>query len=107
MPMYNLCMAFLSAGRRRFVTAVSNLAYCNPFLAERTQWERAALGAEFVERPLLWSAKVTDPDAPSPNVERLCARLEPELEEVRARLVVAEEVGDADLAAYEESVHYF
>lgn len=107
MAMYNFCMALLTADRRRFLTAVSNLAYCNPFLEERTKWERAALGAEFVERQLLWSANVVDPDKPSANVQKLYTRLGPELDEVRARLALAGEVSNADLSVYEESVQYF
>ena len=40
-------MAFLTADQRRTLEAVSRLAYCNPFLPERMQLERAVLGGEF------------------------------------------------------------
>src|SRR5260370_742497 len=51
-------MAFLSASERAFLRAVSQLAYCNPFLPERIECERAALGAEFVEGEPVWSLPV-------------------------------------------------
>ena len=105
--MYNFCMSLLSASQRRFLTAVSNLAYCNPFLPERTEWERAALGSEFLAKELVWSANVLDPDAPSANVQRLFARLGPELDEVRTRIEQVGDASDVDWAVYEESVQYF
>jgi transcriptional regulator with AAA-type ATPase domain len=105
--MYNLCMPLLNASRRRFLTAVSNLAYCNPFLTERTHWERAALGSEFTAKELVWSANVVDSDAPSANVEKLYARLGPELEAVREGLEQAGDASDSDLMVYEESVQYY
>jgi hypothetical protein len=99
-------MPLLTGRRRSFLRAVSSLAYCNPFLPERTEWERAALGADFVARELVWSANVADPDTPSPNVERLYARLGPELEEVRARLAGTADAAGEDWAIYEEAVQY-
>src|SRR5271165_1388964 len=105
--MYTFCMSLLKASERRFLTAVSNLAYCNPFLPERTEWERAALGGEFVAKEVVWSANVEDPDQPSANVQRLYARLGPVLDEVRERVLQGGDVSDADFAVYEESVQYF
>ncbi len=55
-------MALMSESERRFLTAVSRLAHCNPFLPERVEYERAALGRDYVAGGLVWSASVTAPD---------------------------------------------
>src|SRR5882762_7731336 len=62
------CMAFLSSAERSFLKAVSQLAYCNPFLPERTEFERAVLGSEFVEGEPIWSRPMDDPERPRTNV---------------------------------------
>jgi transcriptional regulator with PAS, ATPase and Fis domain len=93
-------MPLLKEGDRRFLTAIAKLAYCNPFLPERTEYERAALGKDYVSAESVWSASVADPDAASPNVARLHARLGPLIEKIRLRS------GDADAAIYEDCVHH-
>ncbi len=47
---------------RRYLQAIANLGYCNPFLPERVELERAALGSEFVAGGPVWSVSVSDPD---------------------------------------------
>ena len=89
-----------------FLTAVSNLAYCNPFLAERTDFEKAALGKEFVAGGIVWSASVDDPDISNPNIPRLQARLEPLLDQVHLRLREATEIRPEELALYQDCVQY-
>jgi hypothetical protein len=98
-------MDVYSPAERRFLTAVANMAYSNPFLPERLEYEKAALGREFIPGGPIWSASVSDPDAEPPNVARLHARLEPMLESIHARLERASAMTPADLAIYEESVH--
>jgi len=48
-------MPFLSSAPRALLQAVSELAYCNPFLTERVELERAVLGAELHEGEPVWS----------------------------------------------------
>ncbi len=91
---------------RRFLSAVSKLAYCNPFLPERTEYEQIALGRDYVASEAVWSASVEEPDANSPNVARLHARLEPLIEKLRLRLTENPEVPPEDLVLYEECVHH-
>jgi len=69
-------MAFLSGAERAFLSAVSQLAYCNPFLPERADLERAALGGDYVEGESVWSQPVEDPERPRANVWRVAGRLE-------------------------------
>ena len=98
-------MDIYSPAERRFLTAVAGIAYSNPFLPERLEQERAALGREFVGGGPVWSASVADPAAEPPNVARIQAKLEPLIEAVHSRLERASDVSPSDLLLYEESVH--
>jgi transcriptional regulator with AAA-type ATPase domain len=98
-------MPLLTDNERRFLTAVSKLAYSNPFLPERNVHERAALGKDFVARELVWSASVKDPAAANPNIARLQARLEPLIEKIHARSAGAP-FSAPDATIYEDCVHH-
>ena len=104
--MYILCMSVLTAAERRFLTATARLAYSNPFLPERIEWERAALGREFVSTEPVWSVSVADPDAELPNVARIYRKLETLIEGLHHRLAATPDIPAADAAIYEDSVHY-
>lgn len=103
--MYINCMGIFSESERRFLTAVARLGYSNPFLKERIELERTALGKQFVAGEEVWSAPVTDPDAKHVNVVRMQARLEPMIEGVRRRLNASAAADPAELVIYEECVH--
>jgi len=96
-------MPLFTEAERRILKAVSNLAYANPFLPERTQFERAALGRDYVHSAPVWSASVSDPEAPSPNVARLHARLSPLIESIGKRIAAAT---PEERVIYEDNVHY-
>src|SRR5579863_7554161 len=104
--LYNLCtaMAFLSSAERSFLSAVSQLAYSNPFLPERAECERAALGRDYEEGEPVWSLPVGDPERPRANVWRIDGRLAPLAEQVRTRLLDASQVRRPDLMLYEDAV---
>src|SRR2546429_9859973 len=93
-------MSFLSKSELGFLRAVSQLAYCNPFLPERVEWERAALGPDFVEGEPVWSLPVDQPERPRANVWRIVERLEPIAGQLRSRLIA--DVGEGDLRLYED-----
>src|SRR5271154_7287541 len=97
-------MAFLSSAERSFLSAVSQLAYSNPFLLERAECERAALGRDYQEGEPVWSLPVGDPERPRANVWRINARLEPLAEQLRSRILASGKVTDADLVLYEDGV---
>src|SRR5438270_11533055 len=97
-------MAFLSASERAFLRSVSQLAYCNPFLPERVDCERTALGADFVEGEPVWSLPVDQPERPRANVWWVVEKLAPLAEQLRARLNA--DVRDDDLALYEDAVRH-
>ena len=97
-------MLFLSSSERTFLKAVVQFAYCNPFLPEHTEFERAALGPEFVEGEPVWSQQVKDPEKPRENVWRIFKKLEPLANELRRRLVNGSSPRSDDLLLYEEAI---
>lgn len=97
-------MAFLSGQERAFLEAVAGLAYCNPFLPERTGFERAALGEDYLESADVWSLAVDDPDRPRANVWRIAERLEPLAEQLRQRLSSGVSARERDLELYQDAV---
>src|ERR1039457_7283691 len=98
-------MPFLTASQRSLLRAVAGLGYCNPFLPERVKWERAALGAEFVEGEPVWSYRFEQPQ-PRENVGRILVKLEAVAEQLRARLSQSAGARAPDLVLYEDAVLY-
>jgi hypothetical protein len=97
-------MALLSKRERSFLEAVSSLAMTNPFLPERTEFERAALGPDFIAGEPVWSLPVDDPERPRENVWRVFRRLEPLAEHLRARIAQGAEAQAHDLELYEDAI---
>ena len=81
------------------------MGYCNPFLPERVELERAALGPEFVEGEPVWSYRADQP-GPRENVWRLYRKLEPLLDDLRSRLTAGAAHSEHDLSLYEDAVLY-
>lgn len=98
-------MAVFTSSERRFLQATASLGYCNPFLPERIEWERAALGREYVEGDPIWSISVADPDADLPNIIRIYDKLGGIIENLHGRLTAASDLSSQDLSMYEDSVH--
>ena len=97
-------MAILTADELTFARSISRLAYANPFLPERIDWERETLGADFVAAGTLWHS--ADEPAPSPNVLKLRERAEAVAREVMARLGKGARPTSAEAEAYEDLVLY-
>src|SRR5258705_378708 len=69
---YLPAMTLISDRERTFARAISRLANANPFLPERVEAEREALGPDFVEPGAAWHARAR-PDA-YPNLAALDQR---------------------------------
>jgi hypothetical protein len=63
-------MSVFNAAERRTATAISELAYCNPFTRQRIELERIALDEEFDENCAAWNLEPHVRDD-YPNVHRL------------------------------------
>ena len=98
-------MAFVSDSERVVLRAMSGLAMCNPFLPERVENERRALGSDFTPMAAVWH-EGGDLEVENPNVERVAElgeRLAPEL---RARLTRGARASADELRDYQGLVFY-
>jgi hypothetical protein len=95
---------FLSTRERAFLESVSRLAYSNPFLPERIEHERAALGPAFLEGEPVWSLAVEEPERRRVNIARIVERLEPLAGQLRSRLRGAARISPAERSLYEDAI---
>src|SRR5689334_19398610 len=96
-PVQLMYMSLLDAPERHFLSAVSRLAYCNPFTPDRIEHERAALGPDYLPGDPVWSLPVDDPQRPRENVWRIAARLEALCETLRERVQRRLDATESDL----------
>ena len=80
---------FESPADAQFAQTISDLAYCNPFLPERIEHERVALGEQFVDGDVVWNV-THDWDGNRPNIRVLQAKSEAVAARARERLVSGE-----------------
>lgn len=59
---------------RQVLSCAASMAYINPFLPERIEWERKALGSEFIEEDSMWNLLVSHSKSRR-NVDRVVERL--------------------------------
>jgi transcriptional regulator with AAA-type ATPase domain len=97
-------MAFLTSFERAFLRAASRLAFCNPFLPERVEHERAALGGEFVDDEPVWSFSVSEPERRRANVWHIAAHLDELCPRLRDKIAAGAPVSEEDRVLYEEGV---
>ncbi len=95
-------MGLFTAGETRVVEAISRLVYCNPFLPERIEHERAALGEEFDDRDARWNVQTGATRKPR-NVVALVDRAEQLLDAISSRAAGrAEPATDGEIALFED-----
>ncbi|MBI2919835.1 MAG: sigma 54-interacting transcriptional regulator [Planctomycetes bacterium] len=101
-----MAMNLLSSDERRFARAIAALSRANPFLPERIDAERDALGADFVATEAVWSHHAVELPEP-PNLEKLGSRAASIAESARKRLGRgAGTPGAEDARLYEDLVLY-
>jgi transcriptional regulator with AAA-type ATPase domain len=100
-------MPLLTGRQRTFLEAISRVSYCNPFLSELPEYERQALGKEFVEAGPFWSMRVADPDRPRANTAKIAARLTEVLQTLQERLAVEPTASREELELYEDACLYW
>jgi transcriptional regulator with AAA-type ATPase domain len=93
-------MSLFTPSERRFVAAISRLAYCNPFLSERIDCERDALGRRFDEQKAHWNLRPGSEDE-STNLLRLIEQSQQVLDAAHARLA-STDLSDPEMALYED-----
>jgi len=98
-------MAFLQEGERSVLEAFARLANANPFLPERAEAERGALGPEFAGGGAVWHVD-SALDGLNPNVPRLGALAERLAGGVRERLAAGARASERELGLYQTLVFY-
>jgi DNA-binding NtrC family response regulator len=87
-----------------FAQAVARLAYGNPFLPERLEGERQALGEAFDPAGTLWQSPA-EPE-PAPNVVKIGERVAALMDTIRARLADGARPRRDENTLYEDLVLY-
>lgn len=100
-------MGWLTANERKSAEALAEIGYCNPFLPERLELEKKALGPEFISDDAVIS-KPLETDLPRvfPNILPMRRRAEALATKMRNHLLSREGVKEADLKLYENLVLY-
>jgi hypothetical protein len=96
---------FLSDSERPVVRALAELATGNPFLPERVEHERVALGDAFTPVSRVWH-EGTDIEGANPNVERLGVLAEHLAPQLRRRLASGARASADDLRTYRGLIFY-
>lgn len=98
-------MALFDAAGAALAETVSRLVYCNPFLPERLDLERAALGPEYVAQAGMEETLHMRPGEPATiatNVERLLERLRSLVDPARERLAGGANASAGERRLYED-----
>ena len=98
-------MALLNDAERDFAVAVSHLAYVNPFLPERIEWERRAIGEEHVPFDAVWHVRA-GLVGQNPNETRIAERTALLAEALRERLATGARATATELELYQDLVFY-
>ncbi len=93
----------LFRSRRSILEAIASLNSVNPFVAQRTEWERRALGQRFVDAGDHW-AEGPDYKEGHPNLALLLDDAETAIRQAREDWAQAEPIVDQDLRLYEDLV---
>src|SRR5215475_13320430 len=98
-------MAFMTDRERALARAISRLAAANPFLPERFEAEREALGPLFIETGAVWHAQA-GPDTANPNMPALDQRAHLLAGALRGRLVAGTPAQGDEALLYEDLALY-
>ena len=100
-------MSLLSANEWRVAEAIAGIGYVNPFLPERIELEKQALGKDFVHfQPFLQYRPDCAVRDMFPNVPALCLRCGQLLVKMRAKLIAQTPATERELEVYENLVLY-
>jgi transcriptional regulator with AAA-type ATPase domain len=100
-------MSLLTANEWRVAEAIASIGYVNPFLPERIELEKQALGKDFVHfQPFLQYRPDCSVSDMFPNAPALRQRSEQLLVKMLAKLIAQEPATERELEVYENLVLY-
>lgn len=97
----------IEPSERIFAEAIAKVNAANPFLRERIDAERDALGDEFHATGAEWNTRPPEIEATHPNLLAIMRRCEEIIARIHARWPKDGRVPAADLALYEEIAGYW
>jgi DNA-binding NtrC family response regulator len=101
-------MALLPSSEWRVAEAIAGITTCNPFLPERLELERKALGDDYVDvGPVLRTRPGMSLEEVFPNIPAFRARSEQRAEKIRQRLEDGHRATRDELVVYENLALYF
>lgn len=99
-------MGLFSKSQRAFCETVEKLIFGNPFLPERIELEKDALGKDYEPGdPPVWSLRV-DLQKDRPNVIKLNKKVSATVESMRGRLIDGVDCNQVDVELYEKLILY-
>jgi hypothetical protein len=99
-------MRIFTPPNHRFLEAVAKVAFANPFLPDRIEHEREALGDEFQPgSSRVWSRR-SDVDDHKPNVRRIAERATAIIDDARTALADGQRASEKELVLYEDVALY-
>ena len=99
-------MALMDRGELALARALSRMTYSNPFLPERLEAEREALGSDYVDPGPVWSHGDEALDAERPNLARMRERMEGLASRLRDQLAEGTAATPEEWDLYEDLVLY-
>lgn len=101
---YTPAMPFMGGAERAFARAVSRINYSNPFLPERIEAEREALGPSYSDQGPVWSLEAEGDERS--NLTALRSRIEGLAARLRESLIRGAAASEEDRELYEDLVLY-
>ncbi len=99
-------MALFNDVEARCAESLVALSYCNPFLPERLDLERAVLGEAFVATDGPWH-KHAEEEQERPNIPLLTERARALADAARARIFAGKTLDDGEQVLYQDTVLYY
>ena len=97
-------MTVLHSEDQRFLESVVRVSYANPFLAERIEYEREALGPEFDDSQADWNLLGDDPETHQVNTRKLAEKAYAVIARIQALLKEGQNFSPKELKLYEDTV---
>jgi len=94
-------MSILSDSERAWAAALSRLTFCNPFIPDRLNYEREALGDEFTGVDVVWNAPPSL-EWERPNIDRIHQKVETLVGGMRQRILAGQRAAPAEIDLYED-----
>jgi DNA-binding CsgD family transcriptional regulator len=97
-------MALLNPEEQKFLESVVKVSYANPFLTERIDYERQALGADFDESQAAWNLLGDDPETQQANTRKIAERAYAIIARMQPQLKKGLDTSRKELKLYEDTV---